>query len=60
MLIGEFSASVLARRSSHSPSPHSYVDVCTTDAVAGGVSVANAIGSAFCRHTPSRPSTSNL
>ena len=60
MLIGLVSGSVFARRSSHSPSPQSYDEVNTTDAVAGGVSVANAIGSAFCLHTPSRPSTSNL
>ena len=32
----------------------------TTEAVAGGTSVVKAIGSAFCRHTPSVPSTSNL
>ena len=31
-----------------------------TEAVAGGTSARNATGSAFWRHSPSRPSTSNL
>ena len=39
---------------------HSYDDSCTTDAFAGGVSARFAIGSAFCRQTPSRPQMSNL
>ena len=39
---------------------HSCREVNTTDAVAGGCSVANAIGSAFFRHWPSRPQMSYL
>ncbi len=60
MLIGPVCGSVAARVASHSWSPHSYEDCSTTEAVAGGASVARAIGSAFCRQTPSRPRISYL
>jgi hypothetical protein len=52
--------SALARWSSQSPSPHSYRDVNTTDAVAGGCSARLAIGSALRRSSPSGPRISNL
>ena len=51
-----------ARRASQSASAalHSWPDANTTLALAGGRSVARAIGSALRRVTPSAPSTSNL
>src|SRR6266702_4291666 len=60
MLTGVSTGWVAARRASHSASSHSYVDWVTTDAVAGGTSVANAIGSAFSCHWPSWPMMRNL
>ena len=49
-----------SRRASHSASCHTYADSVTTEAVCGGTSVANAIGSAFSCHTPSAPRMRNL
>src|ERR1700728_2728058 len=60
MLIGWRVGSLAARWTSPAPSAHACRGVYTTDAVAGGCSVANAIGSAFCCHPPSLPQTEYL
>src|SRR6185437_14972755 len=57
MDIGAACQAVWARWSSQAASVHVYRSVWTTEAVAGGTSVANAIGSAFSRHCPSAPRT---
>ena len=60
MLIGSRTGCRRARATIHSASPQAYREVNTTDAVPGGRSVAVASGSAFPRHTPSRPHTAYL
>ena len=60
MLMGPLCGSEAARWSIQSASPHSWVEVNTTEAVAGGTSVAWAKGSALSLRTPSRPRISNL
>jgi hypothetical protein len=59
MLIGRSCQPASARAASHSSSPHSNRDVVTTEALAGGTSVAYAIGSLLTRQCPSAPSTWN-
>jgi hypothetical protein len=59
-LSGAECGSVADRAASHASSCHSYVEVVTTLAVAGGCSVALASGSALARQTPSAPRISNL
>ncbi len=60
MLIGAACQRVTARFASHSSSPQTCEEECTTDAVAGVRSVANASGSALSRHRPSWPRMENL
>ena len=60
MLMGPECGSVVRRCSIHSSSPHSWTAVVTTEAVAGGTSVARAIGSAFWCQEPSAKQISNL
>jgi hypothetical protein len=60
MLIGARTASREPRALSHEASAQECREVYTTDAVAGGCSVARASGSAFSRHTPSGPQMANL
>ena len=60
MLIGSRTGSCSARPSIHSASAQACRELYTTDAVAGGVSAALAIGSAFSRHTPSGPQIAYL
>ena len=60
MLIGSRTGWLSARASIHPESPQACREVYTTDAVAGGVSAALAIGSAFSRHTPSGPQIAYL
>ena len=60
MLIGSRTVSRPARAFSQASSPHAYCEVYTTEAVAGGVSAALAIGSALSRHTPSGPQIAYL
>src|SRR6266487_2934916 len=55
MLTGSLYHWASARRASQSASFQSYRDRATTEAVRGGASVCWASGSAFSRHTPSRP-----
>ena len=60
MLIGEASGERDARSATHASSFQTWVDCVTTDAVAGGTSVPNAIGSAFSTQLPSGPWMRNL
>src|SRR6476646_4673191 len=60
MLIGSRTVSRPVRAVIQASSSHVYCEVYTTEAVAGGVSAALAIGSAFSRHTPSGPQIAYL
>ena len=60
MLSGSRTALRRGRSVIQAPSCHSWCADTTTDAVAGGVSVPSAIGSALARHTPSGPQISYL
>ena len=60
MLIGSRTGCRPDRAAIHSASAQAYREVNTTDSVPGGRSAAAASGSAFLRHTPSRPHTAYL
>ncbi len=60
MLMGPLCGLVAARVVIQSPSCHAYAVDVTTEAVAGGCSVARAIGSALARREPSELRISNL
>src|SRR6266536_1833973 len=60
MLIGSRTGWRAARASIHTESPQVCREAYTTDAVAGGISAAAAIGSAFSRHLPSGPQIAYL
>jgi hypothetical protein len=60
MLMGSSWGFECARRDIHSPSPHSWVVVATTDAVAGATSARRAMGSAFIVQWPACVRISNL
>src|SRR3954452_11384865 len=60
MLIGSWCHAFDARDRIQSASSQVYEDSYTTEAVAGGISVCCASGSACSRHTPSRPRILNL
>src|SRR5580765_3514954 len=60
MLYGDSCGSRSPRYHIQSSSPQAYWLSKTIDALLGAASQNRAIGSAFCRHTPSAPQTSNL
>src|SRR4051812_41905823 len=60
MLIGAADQLVVSRTASQALSCHRWPAVVTNDAVAGGISVAKAIGSARSCQRPSLPSSRNL
>ena len=60
MLTGSRTGCRRARDATQSASAQACREVNTTESVPGGRSVAVASGSAFSRHTPSRPQTAYL